>query len=195
MLSARRAVLHLFLAASVLCAVACSAPPDKEIQQAKAAIEAARTAGAEQYAREELAAAQEAIKRAAEAVDERDYRLALSHALDSRERAETAAQEAIDQKAAVRASADQALAAASASLANLRTKLKAAEAAKTPARLTADVHQTVADVDRRMQETRAAYERGDYAAVTAEAKDVGERLEKGLVALQAAARPASPRRR
>jgi hypothetical protein len=66
-------------------------PPDKEIKQAQAAIEAARGAGAGQYAKTEYAAAQDALKRATDAVADRDYRLALNHALDARERAEAAA--------------------------------------------------------------------------------------------------------
>ena len=85
MLRAGRTVSGLLVATCLLATVACSAPPEKEIQQAKVAIEAAKTAGAEQYAREEFAAAKEALTRADEAVTERDYRLALSHALDSRE--------------------------------------------------------------------------------------------------------------
>ena len=66
-------------------------PPDKEMQQAQGAIDAARAAGADQYAHEEFAAAQEALTHANEAVEQRDYRLALNHALDSRERAQNAA--------------------------------------------------------------------------------------------------------
>jgi hypothetical protein len=195
MLSVRRAVLYLLFVIGAFSAAACSAPPDKEIQQAKSAIDAARAAGADQYAREELAAAQEALKRSAEAVEERDYRLALSHALDSRERAETAAKEAADQKATARTNADRAVASASAALVDLRARLKAAEAGKAPARLLAEVHQTVSDVDRRMQETRAAYEHGDYTAVTTAAKDASARLEKGALALRNVPRPAAPRRR
>ena len=63
------------------------------MQQAEGAIEAARAAGADQgHAREELAGGRrEVLKRAGEAVTERDYRLALNHALDARERAQNAA--------------------------------------------------------------------------------------------------------
>ena len=73
------------LALLVLFTTACGGdPPDKEMQQAQGAIDAARAAGAAVYATEELAAAQLALTRAEEAVSARDYRLALNHALDSR---------------------------------------------------------------------------------------------------------------
>ena len=66
-------------------------PPDKEMQQAQGALDAARAAGADRYATEEFTAATLALVNAKEAVDQRDYRLALNHALDSRERAQNAA--------------------------------------------------------------------------------------------------------
>src|SRR2546428_14104665 len=99
------------------------------MQRAQAAIDAARAAGADQYAREDFAAAQEALKHAREAVDQHDYRLALNYALDSRERAQSAAKLAADQKATARTDAGRTLADASAALAEARGKPKAAEAA------------------------------------------------------------------
>lgn len=195
MFSVRRAAYYLF-AASLSCLTACSAPPDKEIHQAQGALDAARAAGAEQYAREEFAAAQEALRRAADAVGERDYRLALSHALDSRERAETAAKEAGDQKAAARTAADRAVAAASTVLVDLRAKVKAADSAARPApRTLVDARQTLSDTHRALQETRAVYERGDYARSLEDAKAVSERIETALRVLQAAPRTPAARRR
>ena len=75
------------------------------MQQAQGAIDAARAAGADQYARDEFAAAEDALKRAHEAVAQRDYRQALNNALDARERAQTAAKESVDRKATARADA------------------------------------------------------------------------------------------
>src|SRR5215831_15106615 len=111
-------------------AAACAEPPDKEIQQAQGAIDAARAAGADEYAHEEFAAAQQALKRAQDAVGERDYQLALNHALDSRERAQNAAKAAADHKAAARVDAEHAIAAADAALADSRARLKAAEGSR-----------------------------------------------------------------
>ena len=80
------------LGAAVL--AACAEPPTREISQAQGALDAARAAGAEAYARTEFQAADAALKKAHDAVAERDYRQALSFALDAREQARTAAREA-----------------------------------------------------------------------------------------------------
>src|SRR5689334_25094584 len=103
---------RLFLSLAVVAAIAgaaCGDPPDKEIQQAQGAIDAARAAGADQYARDEFTAALDALKRSHDAVEQRDYRQALNAALDARERAQTAAKQAVDAKATARADADKAL--------------------------------------------------------------------------------------
>jgi hypothetical protein len=71
-----------------LLAVSCAAPPNKEIDQARNAIAAARDAGAERFAPTEIAAADRELTLASEAVTARDYRLALNHALESLEQAE-----------------------------------------------------------------------------------------------------------
>jgi hypothetical protein len=98
------------------------------MQQAQGAIDAARAVGAEEYAHEEFVAAQDALQHAHEAADDRDYRLARNHALDSRERAQTAAREAADRKATLRLSADRAITAAAAAIARADARAKAADA-------------------------------------------------------------------
>src|SRR5262245_16457285 len=127
----RRVVLVLLVAVSVFCA-ACEEPPNNEMQQAQGAIDAARAAGAEQYAQDEFAAAVDALKRANDAVADRDYRLALNNALDSRERARNAAKQASDQKAVQRASAESAIKAAAVALTSAQARLKTAEGARVP---------------------------------------------------------------
>ena len=109
-------------------------PPDKEIQQAQNAIDQARAAGADRYAVEEYTAAVDALKNAHAAVDQRDYRLALNDALDSKERAENAAKLAVDGKAAARSAAEKALTAANAAVTAADTKVKAAVTAHLAAR-------------------------------------------------------------
>ena len=122
-MSSRARVLFTIVLLS-LSTVACGGdPPDKEIQAAETAINAARTAGADRYAAEEFTAAQEALTHAREAVDQRDYRLALNHALDSRERAETATAQAAVGVATARATADRAIA-------DAETRLQEASAAR-----------------------------------------------------------------
>src|SRR5256885_1638928 len=123
MSSMRRFLLSLAVLAAVAGA-ACGDPPHKEMQPAQGAIDAARAAGADQYARDEFAAAEDALKRSHEAVAQRDYRQALNTALDARERAQAAAKEVVNKKAIARADATKALADADGALHNARAKLK-----------------------------------------------------------------------
>src|SRR2546426_12660437 len=113
-MSGRRGLALSILMAATLATPACGEPPDKELHDAQGAIDTARAAGADQWAHDQLAAAEEALRRAQDAVAQRDYRLALNHAIDSRERAQTAARESADRKAAVRTDADRALVAGAA---------------------------------------------------------------------------------
>src|SRR5215831_1986994 len=125
-------------------AVACSDPPEKELHQAQGAIDAARAAGAEKYAADELKAAQDALDHANTAVGDRDYRLALNYALDSRERAQNAAKMAADQKAATRSEAERLLAEVTSEIAVTTAKLHAAESTHQPAALTAPLAAAIA---------------------------------------------------
>ena len=183
------------LACALFTAAACGNPPDKEIQQAQGALDAARAAGAGQYAHDEFAAAQDALKHAHEAVDERDYRLALNHALDSRERAQNAAKEAANHQAMARTDAYRAIAGASAALEGARANLKTAELAHAPARSLAAARRIIADVDEILQKARAAFDRGDYLAVAGSLGDAQSRLLATTRDLEALARPAGKRRR
>ncbi len=90
-------------------ATACSEPPHKEMDQARGALDAALAAGAAEYAPSEYRAAEQALERSYVAATDQDHRLALSQALDARERARNAAKQAADQKATVRSEAETAL--------------------------------------------------------------------------------------
>src|SRR6266508_3029321 len=81
---------------------ACGDPPNKEMDQAQGAIDAARAAGADRYATTEYTAATDALKRAQDAVAQRDYRQALNEALDRREHAQNSAREAAETRAQLR---------------------------------------------------------------------------------------------
>lgn len=102
------------------------------MDQAEGAIASARAAGAAQYAAGEFSAAEAALTRSREAVDQRDYRQALNHALDARERAQTAAREAADKKAVARGQAERAITAAELALATAQQRLGAAVASGPP---------------------------------------------------------------
>jgi hypothetical protein len=162
----------------------CGAPPEKEMQEAQGAIDAAKTAGAEQYAREELAAAQAALARATEAVGAGDYRLALSHALDSRERAQESARMAADGVAAARVEADLALSALNQAISEAGATLRAARANRTAAQHVRAAERAIENGDRQVQEARAAIDEGEYSravtlatATTAELKSAARNLK------------------
>jgi hypothetical protein len=175
---------------------ACSGdPPDKEMQQAQIAIDAARAAGADRYATAEFTAAQEALTHAHEAVGERDYRLALNYALDSRERAQDAAKEAAERKATARHEADQAISGALAALNTARNRLKTAEVSKVPARALASPRNGINAADKRVQEARAAMEKGEYAGATSTASNAAADLTRYAHDLDALMPPAARRRR
>ena len=182
--------------ASILSMAACGGePPDKEMQQAQGAIDAARAAGADLYAAEEFTAAQAALKRAEEAVGARDYRLALDHALDSRQRAQNAAKLAADGMASARVDADRAITAAIGGINVLRGRIKSAEALRLPARTLTPPRQAVTDGDRRLQEARAALERGDYRGARDAAAAATPALTAASTELEAAISAATRRRR
>jgi hypothetical protein len=190
----RRLRLPLVLTA-VLLISACGDPPDKELQQARSAIESARGAGAEVYARDEFSAAETALKGATEAVDQRDYRLALNRALDARERAQNAEKEAAGRKAAARTDASRAVAAAGRALDEARARLKTAEGARVPARVVVPARRSIADNEVAVQEARTAFGQGDFAHATEVAGAATTQLRALAKDLDNATAPAARRRR
>ena len=188
-----RGFLPLILGAALT--VGCGDPPEREIQQAQSAIDAAREAGADTYAHDEFAAAQAALKNANDAVTQRDYRLALNNALDARERALNAATEAAERKAAVRADAQRALATATSALTEARMRLKAADTLHAPPRALAEARRAIAGVDQSLQKARTAEKNGDYIGANDAAKAALTRLQAVARDLDAASSPAHGRRR
>jgi hypothetical protein len=180
----------------LLLVAACSAPPQKEIDMAQGAIDAARAAGAEQYAAEPYRAATSALQEANAAVGQRDYRLALSRALDAHERAQEAARGAADGKARARSDAEVAIVAASTALQNLQTRLKAAETARVPGRELDPAVKAAAAAGKTLQEARAALKIEDYLKARQLVTDIPAEIAKEIEAVDAAAKkPARPVRR
>ena len=165
------------------------------MQQAQGAIDAARAAGADKYAIEEFTAAQTALANANDAVAQRDYRLALNHALDSRERAQNAAKMAADGMATARVDADRAITAAAQAIAGAENRLKEAEEARVPARALASPRKRIDTARAELQEARAVFDRGDYLDVPARAKTASDTIREALRELDAAQPPAPRRRR
>lgn len=154
------------LLAGILCSVlllpACGAPPNREMDQAQGAIDAARAAGADRYATVQYEAAVLALKNATDAVAARDYRLALNYALDSRDRAQSAAKEAAAQQVTLRSSAERRLAEVTALLDRTRQRLSAADAAKVPRRTLAAPRQAVAEAEASLQKSGTGIQEGEY---------------------------------
>jgi hypothetical protein len=184
MLAGRRWRLVSALVLSLSLIVGCGDdPPNKEIQEAETAIEAARAAGAATYAKDDFSAAAAAIKNAHTAVDARDYRLALNDALEARDRATVAARDAADRKAAARADADRLLRNAALALVDVRARLRTAQAAQKPPRVLNAARKAAADSENRVQEARAAFERADYPGVIEMLAAPTARLRESIRAL------------
>jgi hypothetical protein len=194
MSSLRRIVPSLALFAAVMGA-ACGDPPEKEMQQAQGAIDAARATGADQYARDEFNAAEAALKRAQDAVAQRDYRQALNDALDARERAQTAAKDTVNLKATARADAEKALADAAAALDESRAKAKTAESGRASTRALSAARGAMSVGESSLQEARTAFERGDYLIAIEKARDAATRLRASTHVIEPGAPPAGRRRR
>jgi len=180
--TAVQARLVVTLACLVLL-IACGEPPNKEMDQAQGAIDAARAAGADQYARDELAAATTALTRANEAVEQRDYRLALNHALDARERAQEAARQAAGQKAIVRSEVEREITAIRTSLDRAAAQVAAAQTAKIPVRQLAAPRAVLADAETALQKARTALAKEDYLAARAMLEGVRQRVDGVTAAL------------
>jgi Domain of unknown function (DUF4398) len=160
----------------------CGDPPVKELNQAQGAIDAARAAGADSYATEDYAAAVDALKRAEEAVAQRDYRLALSQALESRERAQTAAKLAANQKAAVRSQAERLLAEVTSAVSVASARL-AADGTRVPKPLAANLTAAIANARAALDDAGKALAIEDYLEARRRLQGVRETLRKALQAL------------
>ena len=178
------ALLGALLCASAL--AACSEPPQKDIDRAQQAIDTARQAGAEQYAPETFAAATAALRQSHEAVAQRDYRLALSRAVDAGDRAQDAAKEAAENKAKARAASEAAVNTANAALMQLQARVKAAEQARVPPRELTDARETIEDVDAALQKARALLAAGNYADAKTEVAGLDEQIRSEIRVVEAA---------
>lgn len=188
-----RVARRLALIITIL-STSCAEPPNKEMNQAQGAIDAARSAGADRFATAELTAATDALKRSEEAVATGDYRQALGHAIDSRERAQNAAKMAVDGRADARGHAERAVSEVATLLSRAQAELKGADNPRTARALRAP-HETVASVEKMLQEARAALKTEDYPRVTAALDGAAAKLQAALTQIDGAdaVRPA-PRR-
>lgn len=188
-----RRVVGVILA--VLLCAACSEPPQKEIDQAQGALDAARAAGAEQYASAEYAAAAAALQEAHAAVADNDYRLALSRALDASQRAQEAARDAADGKAHARSAAESAIAEASAAVQQLATKIEEAGTARGATAAVDAAKKALAGGQGTLQEARSQLKTGRYIEAEETVKGLADRMTGALADLDDALKARPQRRR
>ncbi len=188
-----RLVVSCLLAFVAAAAVGCADPPNKELHQAQGAIDAARAAGADSYATEEFTAAVDALARAEAAVGQRDYRLALSQALDSRERAQNAAKLAASQKAEVRSTAERLLAEVTSAVAVASARL-AAETSRKPSPAVVALQSAVQNARAALDDAGKALATEDYLEARRRLQGVRDTLVAAQKALPATAAPRPTRR-
>ena len=140
---------------------ACSEPPNKEHEQAEAAVATARTAEAATYAPEGLQAAEAALQKYDESVAQRDYRQALNLAIEARDKAYEAAKQAGDAKAAAKNQATKLIGEIDGLTATANARL--AGAAPRPTAQAADrIRAALKTASLAVQEARSLMERQDY---------------------------------
>ena len=165
------------------------------MNQAQGAIDAARAAGAEQYATAELQSAESALNQSQQAVTQNDYRLALGLAIDSRERAQNAAKTAVETRAKARGDAERVLAELNSALAQARARLEDPVVLKLPRRTLSDARTAFDAVETTMQEARTAVEADEYRRALDLTDGVAARIQATVAALDAPPPPAPARKR
>ena len=165
------------------------------MNQAQGAIDAARAAGADQYATTEFTAAVDMLKRSEEAVTQNDYRLALSLAIDSRERAQSAVKIAGSTRAKARGDAERIVTEAAMAVSRARERLSDPAIAKLPRRLLGRPSNTINAAQKSMQEARTALEQDDYRRAIDLATRVSDSVQSALAELDKAVDTPAPRKR
>jgi len=189
----RRRAIRIATAGFVL-SIACGSPPHKEIDQAQGAIDAARAAGAAKYAPTELAAAEGALKQADAAVTGRDYRQALSSALESREQAQNAARTAADTKARLRGNVERSIAEVKSLITSTRSRLKA-PGTRVSTRVRRAAEQRLAQAENDLQKAVTALEGEDYTGAERLLAGIKDRIQDVVGTLSRRAPSQSSRRR
>ncbi|MEQ1758859.1 MAG: DUF4398 domain-containing protein [Vicinamibacterales bacterium] len=165
------------------------------MDQAQGAIDAARAVGADRYAAAEFTSATDALTRARQAVTERDYRLALSDALDSREHAQNAAREAADTRARLRGEVERLTTEVSLLLEQVEKVLAAAEKSRAPRHTLRQHRDSVTAATTSLQEARTAVAAGDYTAATNTLTGTKDRIAAVITAIDTLTAAQTPRRR
>jgi len=177
-----------------LAAISCAEPPHKEMDQAQGAIDAARAAGAEQYAATEYAAATQALKQANDAVTGRDYRLALNYALESREQAQNAARTAADTRARLRGDIERSIAETKALFTQARARLDGPASAQISRAARRNAQQRLKQLEGALQKVDAALQAEEYTEANRLLMGLKQQIQSVVTTLSRGATSQSPRR-
>jgi hypothetical protein len=165
------------------------------MDQAQGAIDAARAAGADQYATTEYTAATTALESSHGAVAAGDYRLALNYALESHEHAQNAARDTADAKAKMRSELEHALANLDVLVAQGQTRVTAAQRARVPAQALRQPAARLNEATAALQKAREAVNAGDYLGASKVLEGVNTRVEQALADIETATASQTSRRR
>ena len=187
--------LRAWVLALPLLLTACGTPPHKEMDQAQGAIDAARAAGADRYAHEEFEAATNALAASTQAADQRDYRMALNHALESRERAQNAARMAAEAQGKLRAELERSMTEIKALLAQANGRLTTAEKTRVPRRIVTDARRSITAATDQVQKAGAAVQAQDITGAQQALATAKERVSQAITQLDEAMSPPAARRR
>lgn len=178
----RRAARRLPTLLLTLCAAwlaGCSAPPQKERDQAESAVAAAKAADGAEYAPDDLQKAVASLAEYDRAVAQGDYRLALSQAISARDSAYHAAKVAGERKAAARSEAERLMVDFEGLVMVGRSRLAGSPPALSPP-VAKRTRATVNTFPKRLQEARSLLEKQDYRGVVALLQAPVQTLRKDL---------------
>jgi len=154
------------------------------MDQAQGSIDAARAAGADRYATQQYEAAVKALQSAQDAVAQRDYRLALNYALDSRDRAQRAAKEAASQQAVLRSAAERRLVEVTAALDQAEQRLKAAESARVPRKSLTSARTAIAAAEASLQKAGTNIQESNYKASQDQLAESAKKLDAAMAEIE-----------
>lgn len=164
------------------------------MDQAQGSIDAARAAGADRYAVEQFQAAVKALQNAEHAAAQRDYRLALNYALDSRDGAQKAAKEAASQQAILRSAAERRLGQVTASLDQARQQLKAAESARVSRRSVVAARAAITSAEASLQKAGTSIQESNYHVSQEQLAESAKNLEAAMAEIDTAMKARGRRR-
>lgn len=172
--------------------LSCSSPPDKERQQAADAVAAARAQEAALYAPAELAAAEEALAGYDAAVAQRDYRRALSLAIDARDRAHAASRSADARRSEARVSSEQLLRECDSAIEAMRRRLAVTGANRLSSAAAARLRAATKAAEPSLKQAQTLIGRHDYRGASMLLTPLLQTLRQTLA--DADARPAKRNR-